>query len=263
MKRAYHGLGLSLALLLGTAAGCVADPGGSGSGPDWVLSGERAYAGRDYRTAVAELSRYVNTYPRGPETGRARYVRALAYARTNARAHAYADLSHATRDDAREVRWRSNVLLGTLCFEDGRWSDAATAYGAAAREMRAAPPMDNVLWRLGQSLERAGRWTEARGAFERLAREFPRSQLADGARRRLELRPTHFAVQAGVFTQASSADRLADQLSQKGLAAYVRREPRRGVLVNVVLVGNHASYEAAWQQATTVRHYVSNAVIWP
>lgn len=230
----------------------------------WMVDGERAYNDGRYQEAIGNFSRVISARPPAEDLSRAHYSRALAQAKLGQRGAAYRDLQDALRNEAdQEVTWRSCTMLGTLLFEDRRWEAAAKYYGHAIARMPAEPPMDFLLVRLGQSLERAGQWSQSRRAFQRLADQFPTSRYADVARRRLELKADHFAIQAGVFSQAESARTLAAQLDRKGLPATVRREPRGGRIYNVVLVGRYPTYQQAWDQLPIVRKYISDAVIWP
>ncbi len=245
---------------LGQLGGCTSD----GEHHEWLISGERAAAAGNYEQAVSDLSRFIYAEPQSLDVGRAYYSRGLAFAKSARRKLAYTDFKEALRKSPDGgVRCNACVALGTLYYEDEMWKAAAEAYGAAAARMAPTPPLDYVLWRFGESLERSGQWSRTRAPYERLVRMFPGSRLAEPARRRLALDASHFAIQCGVFNNASSADNLVRQLERQGLPAHRRREPRGGVMSNVVLVGRYATYDEAWRQLGVVRKYVPTAQIWP
>ncbi|MBN2447486.1 MAG: SPOR domain-containing protein [Phycisphaerae bacterium] len=250
-------LGLCTASLLVGCAGQTLNEG-------WLEAGERSYEAARYDEAITKLTQYIESDPPAEDLGRAYYVRALSFAKSNRRSLAHEDLLHCfqtARDP--DVVWRSCVLLGTLYYEDEKWANAAHAYTGAITRMQEAPPLDDVLWRLGVCHERMGQWGQSRTDFQRLVLQFPNSRLANDARRRLAISADHFAIQCGVFSSQTSADELTRQLARQGMSAYTRREPRDGALKNVVLVGRYTTYEEAWQDIARVRQYVPGAVIWP
>jgi tetratricopeptide (TPR) repeat protein len=230
----------------------------------WIRQAELDYAAGKHTSAITQLSRVLRESD-GPQLkNRALYTRALAHAKEGQRQLAYADLKDAVRAaDVRDVTWRAFVMLGTLYFEDERWESAQVAYAAAAERMPAAPPKDEVLFRLGQSYERLGRWSQARAPYQQIVSDFGRSRFRDDAQRRLAINASHFAIQCGAFATASSADTLARQLQGRGLAAYTRREPRGGRTLNVVLVGRYGTYDEVWRALPGVRQYIPSAIIWP
>ncbi len=246
-------------IFIAAATGCA-----SNGRPDELTLGEQSYHAEQYEQAISHLTAFINEGGEPEDLGRAYYVRGLVFAKTNRRQLAYRDLDAAfehARD--RQAVGQACTLLGTLYYEDELWAEAAHAYAAAASRLDPTPPLDDVLFRLGQCYERSGDWERATLAFRQLARNFPNSRLASAAQRRLALRPRHFAVQCGVFRLSTSAQRLADELSREGLPAYVRVEPRDGEQQHVVLVGEYAAYAEAWDAVGRVRRYVAEAVLWP
>lgn len=229
-----------------------------------LLAGEQAYEGEDYGGAVRKLTRYMDASPHRDGAARALYVRGMSQARLGRRDAAYTDLKQAVdlAPDA-DLRWRAGAVLGTLYYEDHAWEAAARQFGDALRYMPAETPADDILWRLGVSYERSGNWSLAVEPFRQLAERFPQSRLADDARRRVEIRAGHFAIQAGVFRTRKSADNLVLQLKDKGLPAYVQIEPRDGNQMNIVLVGRYQRYEAAYEQLAAVRRFIPDAIVWP
>lgn len=248
-------------LTLLTVAGC-------GSANDRMrpvlVAGEQSYRAKQYDSTVERLSSFLNAVQVGPEAARARYVRGMALAMLGRRPAAYSDLERAARQSAdADIAWRANAVLGVMRFEDENWVAAAAALTAATSHMPQQAPLDALLYRLGLCYERTGRWAAAPATYRRILSEQPNGAYSGLANRRLQLNADHFAVQCGVFSQPPTADRLAADLQQKGLPAYVQREVRNGQTCRVVLVGRYATYPEAISGLARVRGYVSDAVLWP
>ncbi len=229
----------------------------------WLNEGEQAYQAKQYPTAIDRLSRFLGEVRQGPDAARAHYVRGMAQALTGRRAQAYRDLQQAASGGDRDLTWRACSVLGVMYFEDEQWPASAEAFHRATSGMPTAPPLDALLFREGLALERAGRWSAAQTVHRRLAAEFPQSSYAARAQRRLQLRPDHFAVQAGVFARPDGAAQLISALRGHGIEAYTSRERRDGRDYNVVLVGRFNTYAAAKAALTKVQAHVPTAVIWP
>jgi tetratricopeptide (TPR) repeat protein len=162
-----------------------------------------------------------------------------------------------------EVTWKAYVVLGYLHFEEEQWEPALRAYSAALSRMPPEPPIDEVCFNLGQCYERLGRWVEAQVFFRRITERYLFSKIAVKAQRRLDIRPTHFAVQCGAFRQLDNAERMQADLEQKGLLAYIREERRGSTTLHIVLVGRYATYDEGQRGLATVQQYVSDALLWP
>lgn len=230
----------------------------------WLDSGKAAYQSDNYDRALSDLTRFINAVPDQPETSEAQYIRALSLLKLGRRLDARTEFARCAETAAdRDVRWRAYTTLGTIDYEDHQWTNAARSYAAA---LEIAPPADAVpivLFRLGVCYERIGRWSDAPPAYQRIVDEFPQSSVAEAARRRLELRASHFAVQCGVFSSESNAMNETQRLRAEGLQAYARPELRSGVRVYVVLVGKYSRYEDAITDLGRVKGYVESAVLWP
>jgi tetratricopeptide (TPR) repeat protein len=227
-----------------------------------------AYDQQRYPVAISKLDAFLGQVKDHPAAGDAYYLRGLSQARSGQRASAYADLrSCVTVSDDSETVWRAYMLLGTMYFEDERWDDGLQALRAAAERMPDRAPKDTVLARLAMCFERTGRWVEARERYAQIAQRYPSGPYGDWARRRQLLKPDHFAVQCGAFSQSRNADTLVAGLKSRGFPAQVRSEPRERGTMQVVLLGRYASYEEARSALESLRvsasDLVRDPVIWP
>ncbi len=231
----------------------------------WLSQGQDYYEREDYGRAIQQLDHFLREVSEGPEVARALYLRGMSNAQAGQRPQAYADLRRcaAVQTDT-DVAWRAYFMLGTLHFDDEQWSLAAESFRAAAERMAAEPPKDCALYRLGLSHERMGRWQAALGVYADLVRTFTSGAYAPAARRRLELRADHFAVQCGAFRQRSNAESFQTELSSKALDAYIQKETRRRTAMYVVLVGRYAGYDDARAQLAMIKeHFAVDALLWP
>ncbi|RMF85286.1 MAG: hypothetical protein D6744_01665 [Planctomycetota bacterium] len=255
--------GLLIGLMVVVVVGCADRL--SPAQADLLERGEQAYKSQRYAEAADRLGEFLGAAPAGrPERARALYVRGMALARAGRRAEAVADLERCvrTRGDEESV-WRAYVVLATIYYEDRDWSRAAGALRAAVSRMPAEPPKDTLLFRLGVCYERLGRWSDAHLAFRELVRSFPKSSVARDAQRKLARNASHYAVQAGVFSSKSNAERQVRMLRDHNLPAEIRLESHNRTPRYIVLVGRYATYEQALQQLAAVKAFVPDAVIWP
>ena len=230
----------------------------------WLREGQRAYDRKHFTEAIRMTSLFVDDAGALPEAGRALYIRGLSHARSGKRSRAYADLRAAAgQSDDTDVIWRSEFALGELSFEDGDWAGAERGYSAAVEAMRPIQPMDRGLYRLAVSAQRLGEWEQGRRRMEMLVRRFPRSPLADSARRILNYGPRYFSLQCGAFALSKNADALKRELARENVSAAVRREARGGRRLYIVYSGRYPTYAAAQRGLTEIRSQVPDAIIWP
>lgn len=253
--------GLLACLALAAAAGCQGPE--KRDYPTLLAEGERAFESRRYADADRILTQVANQADAADLRARALYVRGMTRAAAGNRLGGYADLRLAVDRGDEDVKWRAMGVFGVMQFEDKNWAAAERALATATSRMPVGPPMDAYLFRLGLTRERLGKWNDALKAYEQIQRNMPDGQYGAMARRRLQIRPDHFAVQCGVFQQTASAERQAADLRRKGFDANVRREDRGGQSYYVVVVGRFGSYDDAVQSLRRVKGYVADAVLWP
>ncbi|MBI5864374.1 MAG: SPOR domain-containing protein [Planctomycetes bacterium] len=227
-------------------------------------AGLTAYEKQDYSKSVDRLTAFLSEVKAQPERSRAAYVRGMSQIKLNRRSEAYADLRLATDAPADpDSIWRAYVMLSTLHFEDGRYDAALRMAVAAVGRMPNDGPKDAMLYRQGVCYERLARWEDSRRPFQQAAENNPGSVWGQAARRRVALKPRHFAVQCGAFADPKNAASLRARLAAAGFDTYVRQEQRGSTMSNLVLVGRYSSFGEALTQLTAVRRHVSDAVLWP
>jgi tetratricopeptide (TPR) repeat protein len=252
---------IGLVIAWGALAGCES---GVKTTELKMIDAERAFDKGDYAAAATAIDQYLTSDPSAEDRAAALYLKALVDVRVGRRADAYADArTAASLSKSGDTSWRANFVLGTLHFEDGDWASASRAYEAALRVGPAVSPLDVALFRTGQCLERLGRWSESRVRFAEVARRFPRSNLAEAARRRASLNASQFAIQCGVFSARPNAETYMGTLRQARLQPYVLSERKNGADAYVVLVGRYGRYEEAQRALQDVARVVNQPVIWP
>lgn len=230
-----------------------------------LAAGQASLDKKQYGRVIEDANAILKEGENTPAAASAYYLRGVARAMSNQRAAGYQDLQKAVglagEDD--EVAWRSYSMIGVMSFEDEKWPAAAAAFASAEARKPDNPPLDFILYRLGQSLERCGRWSDAQAVFRRIVYELPKGNYSDAALRRIETKPDYFAIQCGVFAERRYADKLLAELKSGGLAARIQPEKREGTPHYVVLVGRYASWAEATRNLPGVMRYVPKALIWP
>lgn len=230
-----------------------------------IADAQANYDKKLYSRTIEIAGDVLSDSPEPAEAAQALYLRSLGNAFSQKRPAAYADAkAAAAKAPDGDTRWRATAFLGTLFFEDEDWGGAAQAYGEAIDAGAPNPPLDFLLFRCGQSLERSGRWADAQPMFNRIVYTLPRGNYSDASLRRLQSRPSNFAIQCAViFGDRKNAEKMVVDLKAKGFAAYFIPERRADKPANIVLVGRYSTYREAQKELSRVRGYVADAVIWP
>lgn len=224
-------------------------------------SGIDAYHAGNHDLARARMDEFISEYPRVRGVEEAYYLRGMAHYRGKRIDEARRDLVRAADGaDDKFLRARALVALGNIAYETDEMARAENFYRDALDDLEGdRPPADQALYRLGCVLQRQGRWREADQQFNRLIYVFGDSQFPSSAERRVHARA--WTVQAGAFENRSHALALVEKLRGHGLDAQslpllADKGPRF-----VVLVGRHASYEAADVAAGDVRRHEPQAFV--
>jgi TolA-binding protein len=234
------------------------------AGRQMLLNANRAYTRGEYAAGERSATEFLRSFPSSSAIGEAYYLRGLCRLRLDQRDAARADLTAgAAAADQSELRANCQAALADLAYEDGDMKTALAGYGAAAPHLPAQPPTDQVLYRYGVCLQRAGRWGEARHVFSRLLDEFGSSREVAAARCRFAWPHDYFAIQCGTFRRVDDGNKAAGDLRHKGLIASTEFIELDGRTVWRVLTGQYVTYEKAQTDLPRVRALVPEAAIVP
>ena len=93
--------------------------------------------------------------------------------------------AEARRQDVLDRLARHEHIIARFYMKRGSWTAASQRLNFLIDQYPLFPARDAVFFDLGQTLTRLGRTGEAKLYFERLISEFPKSEYAEAARRRL------------------------------------------------------------------------------
>lgn len=230
----------------------------------WLNEARTAYDAQQYNRSIEYASRFLEQVMDGPEATQALYYKGLSEAYTDQREQAYADLRHVvTMEGSPTMKWRAHAALGSMHFEREEWADAARHYQEAAAIMPKSQPKDLVLYRSALAAERAGDWSSAQAAYAQLVDEFPGSESAKTAERRLHAGVAGYAVKCGEFAVPENADNMMFDLQRQGLQPHLFQDKRGTTTVYVVLLGRYSSREEAEHAAAQLRQTFPMAEVWP
>lgn len=238
------------------------------AGRNMLRSGSQAYREGRYDDARTVLTQFLSQYGATDPAAEAYYVRGLCRLRQRDREGARKDMHLAVGHTGNEdLLARARAVLGSMAYEDGDWAAAVEHYAPAVTRLPPAPPLDQILYRHGVSLQRLGRWAQARDQFSRLLQAFPNSSTVPHARRAFSWRQDWFSIQCGAYQQrgsaATEAGRLTAALKAGDLKAEHRLDWRGGQAVYVVRVGRFPTYAEAVRRLPHVRRQVPDAFIVP
>jgi tetratricopeptide (TPR) repeat protein len=229
-----------------------------------VRTAHQAYELKDYPQAVRLTSPVIRDYPDCPDTAEAWYIRGLSHLRMNHRPTARADLEQTlVRSQRPELTALAQAQLGNMDFDEGGYDRAASYYAQAEVALPSEPPTDRILYQYGLSLERTGRFAEAKFAFAEVFTKYPRSPVADAARRHYKWPHRYFAVQCGAFSKLDSARRITNRLAENGHAARIVKDDAESGTRYVIQAGRFPRYADAKAAAAAIRPMVDDVFIVP
>lgn len=254
-------LRLALALIALSCAGCVELPQPA---QEKLKLAEKDYRSRDYRSATGKLDEILKDFPEYKQSAEAYYLRAECRIATNNKLGAASDLRKAVAlsNDPR-LTADAHASAGTLAYEAGNMSEAASHYAEALKKLPEKPPADQIRYNYGVTLMRQGDWKKARVQFGIVFQRYPGSTLAGNARDKFEWPFDYFVIQCGAFRDRPSAEKLSTKLQGSGLATRVESRQRAGETVYIVCVGSYPRYDLAADALRSVRAKSSAAVIVP
>jgi len=214
--------------------------------------------------AVPRLDRMIATYPDAPEIAEAHYIRGLCRYRAGQIEAAVQDFEAAIRKSQRpELTAHARASLGTINYQQGRWTRAADYYREAVRDLPDEPPTDQVLYHAAVAMQRAGAWRDASVQLGRILRKFPNSSVADAARQLAAWPHQYFAIQLGAFASAEAAAKTMEEYRARGIDAYQENIARGGTALWGVLLGRYGNYADAMAALPRAKEVQSGAFIIP
>jgi len=264
-RKAVHRLTLrlscSLVPAIWLASGCGEHPPAA---RERLTSAYDQYQRKDYRASVGELDAFLREHGERPEAAEAYYLRSLCLARLSDKSKATTDALQCIKYAADEhLRAKAHVNAGTLLMETGNSADAVPHYAAALRRLPEAAPTDVVRYQYAVCLLREGRWNEGRKECGLVVQRYPRSGVAEAARKLRDWPESHFAIQCGAYRDEASARAHRDELARAGLRARLLPRIRSGEQVFAVVVGTYPRYEQAKAALPSVKRKVPGATIVP
>lgn len=244
MPRVVLALVLVVAAL---AAGCVQP---AKRGPDRAAfdDGYAAFQAGQWQRSIDLFNKYLRSDPLTATRGEVYYYRGEAQIHLKRRNDALADFERAIGAKAAPpIDAFARVAIGNLYYEEGNDAGAAAAYAEALKLPPKELPIDQVLLRMGVSLQRLGKWAMADKYLQHLIDAYPTSPSVPEARRRLHA--DAFAVQTGAFAAQTTADIEAGRLRQAGFTPRIGQAQRSARTLYTVQVGKARTFCEAQELA--------------
>lgn len=248
------------ALAAGMAlAGCALSP----QAREQLQNGQQAYLANDDSAAIQWMSRFVEENPRAAERDEAYYWRGLAEYRKGELQAAQQDFEATLKLTKRsDLTGLSAKALGDLAYDRSSMGEADGYYQRAiANLLEGSKPMDEVLYRRGEALQRMGQWQDADLQFSKLIHNFAGGELAKRAGRLIHCRS--WTVQVAAMKERAAATDLAGRLKAKKLNAFVQSFLSDGEPLYTVQVGRFADYDDAAASLAGVRKFADGAFVAP
>ena len=184
----------------------------------------QAFLDGHWDEAIAKFDDYLKRNPTSPVSDEAVYFRGRAHLKKGNYARAARDLKYA-RDNAssRQTRAMATVGLGDNASSQENFPQARSFYKTAIKNYEKEIDSAQVLYNLGVTCQRMRLWGEAETYFERLVSQYPDSEYAPFAQRKVRFPEHFFTVQVGAFKSESSAQELGARLRQAGNLGEVSR----------------------------------------
>ena len=260
IAQAYGALALS-AVALTFFSGCTTLPA------DAVQRIERArkhYQANQYTDAERLVNLVIDGYPETKGVGAAYYLRGMCNYRKKRDPQARSDFHKALQTSSDpEVMARAHAQLGHIAFQADDYRRAIAHYVEVVKTGGEVSFMDQVYYRYGDSLQKAGQWQAARKIFPKVWTLFPDSEFAPFARRKFAWVRNSFAIQCAAFNRSDLAHDFANDLRRKGLDASTDVNLRGERAKHVVHVGRYSSFRDARDDLARVRQVAADAFIVP
>lgn len=263
MRRSKTSTGLCMVVICMTLLlkGCANLPAGE---VQRIQRANKLYAASNYVDAKRLLNVVIDAYPRTKGVGEAYYIRGMCELQGDRLDHARSDFQTAlTMSSRSDLIAMANAQLGHLAYRNNRFTTASTHYAAAVKDFPKRPPLDEVYYRWGDSLQKTGHWKESRGALAKVMHLFPKSKLEIYARRKFAWRHEYFSIQCGAFEKSTSAQSLANTLRRQRFSAAVEVSVSGPRALHKVYVGSYPKYADAQIELARVRQVIPDAIIAP
>lgn len=250
-----------LAVLLLASAGCSEFPD---SARQTLDRARRSYASGKYADATTKASTVIASYPQHADTAGAYFVRALCFIARSNKMRAGEDIQQCIRlSRDRTLTAKAHAMSGALLFESGNDSGAVRHYEKALKHLPEERDKDLVHYRYGICLQRVGRWDAAKGQFATVFRRYPKSSVAELARRHHAWPHDYFVVQCGAYGSRESAAARVRELRRHGLTGRIETRTQRGRTMQMVYEGRYPTFQSARRSLGSVRRRVGDVLIAP
>lgn len=142
---------------------------------------------------------------------------------------------------------RTEIFLGIAdtYFMQKRYADAISIYEQLLnKDIKKNDYLAVIYYKIGKSYQRDSKWTKSDQYFRQLEEQFPQSLEAELVKNS-SVEGNYFTVQVGCFANKQNADKLYDDLKDKGYEAFLSSFESLGQKFYRVRVGKFVSYVAA------------------
>lgn len=256
---------ISLCILAVAAAGCE-----NPQAQQLLTAGRSAYLSGDDVTTTRCMNQFLSDNPRSSRADEAHYYRGLARYRqkdlSGAQGDFYEVVQHSSSGGLKAL---SQKAIADIAYDREDMGLALSMYTQALAGMdQSKRPVDEVRYRLGQTLQRLGRWHDADLQFDRLIYQFGDDEWAKRAAR--YIRASAWTIQVAALKDKKSADAVAARIATEMKAKY---KPDEQVAMYVhpvqsdtghlfaVQVGRFPTYDLAMAHLKRVRAIDPNGLI--
>ncbi len=222
------------------------------------------YQAEHWTDAERLVNQVIDGYPETKGVGAAYYLRGMCNYRKKRDPQARSDFHRALQTSSDpELLARANAQLGHIAFQADDYRQAIGHYIEAVKTGGEVSFMDQVYYRYGDSLQKAGQWQAARKIFPKVWKLFPGSEFVSFARRKFSWRHDFFSIQCAAFNRSDLAHDFANDLRRKGFDASTDVNLRGARAKHLVHVGRYLSFRDARDDLARVRQVAADAFIVP
>lgn len=251
----------AISLLLVSLVGCIPL---SEAGKSHLNQALQQYRNGHFAEAENAASQAINVDAASPAIAEAYYVRGCARMHQGEQQQAKQDFREALAKSKRaDLTVRAKAALGAIAVDDREYAQACTLLSGSVEKLPARPPTDEILLRYGIALQRTGHWREARQVLGQVVSKYRGRPVEEKARELFSWPADYFAIQCGVFSRRSNAEKLRQKLHAAGWPAEVRTDVRQRRGVYYVWVGHFETYAEANAKLPQVKRTQADAFVVP